>query len=142
MVWSLALEGKDDLERFKELDWGLRTWDLCGWNDCLPREIYVNNSEAYFTGGDRRFGDDWPGRIPAQLIAHILYYFSQQKDLVFDPMGGGGVTPDVCLAFNRRCWTLDMIDRPDTRPEIEPYYWDIQGDFKKDQKTPGFFNAK
>ncbi len=142
MVWSLALEGKDDLERFKELDWGLRTWDLCGWNDCLPREIYVNNSEAYFTGGDRRFGDDWPGRIPAQLIAHILYYFSQQKDLVFDPMGGGGVTPDVCLAFNRRCWTLDTIDRPDTRPEIEPYYWDIQGDFKKDQKTPGFFNAK
>jgi DNA modification methylase len=61
------------------------------------------------------------------LIAHILYYFSRQKDLVFDPMGGGGVTPDVCLAFNRRCWTLDMIDRPDARPEIEPYYWDIKG---------------
>ena len=28
MVWSLALEGKEDLERFKELGWGLRTWDL------------------------------------------------------------------------------------------------------------------
>jgi len=28
MVWSVALEGKDDLERFKELNWGLRTWDL------------------------------------------------------------------------------------------------------------------
>ncbi|MEA3385610.1 MAG: hypothetical protein U9Q89_04070 [Thermodesulfobacteriota bacterium] len=24
-VWSLALEGKEDLERFKELGWGLRT---------------------------------------------------------------------------------------------------------------------
>jgi hypothetical protein len=23
MVWSLSLEGKDDLERFKELGWGL-----------------------------------------------------------------------------------------------------------------------
>ena len=120
MVWSLALEGKDDLKRFKELNWGLRTWDLWEWNDC-----------------DKRFGDDWPGRIPAQLIAHILYYFSRQKDLVFDPMGGGGVTPDVCLAFNRRCWTLDMIDRPDTRPEIEPYYWDVKG-----SENLGVLNSK
>ena len=55
MVWSLALEDKEDLERFKELNWGLRTWDQWEWNDC-----------------DKRFGDDWPGRIPAQLIAHIL----------------------------------------------------------------------
>ena len=79
---SLALEGKDDLQRFKELDWGLRTWDLWDWNDC-----------------DRRFGDEWPGRIPAQMIAHILYLFSRQKDLVFDPMGGGGVTPySACSA--------------------------------------------
>jgi len=113
LVWSVALKGKDDLKRFKELNWGLRTWDLWDFNDC-----------------DKRFGDDWPGSIPAQLIAHILYYFSKQNDLIFDPMGGGGVTPDVCLAFGRRCWTLDMIDRPDTRPEIEPYFWDKKGEEK------------
>ena len=68
LVWSIALEGKNDLDRFKALNWGLRTWDLWNWNDC-----------------DKRFGDDWPGRIPAQMIAHILYYFSDQNDLVFDP---------------------------------------------------------
>ena len=45
LVWSIALEGKDDLDRFKALNWGLRTWDLWNWNDC-----------------DRRFGDDWPAR--------------------------------------------------------------------------------
>ncbi len=108
MVWSLALEAKEDLERFKELGWGLRTWDLWEWNDC-----------------DRRFGDDWPGRIPAQLIAHILYYFSKQTDLILDPMAGGGVTPDTCLALNRRCWAFDMTDRPETRPEIEPCTWTL-----------------
>jgi len=108
MVWSLALEGKDDLQRFKALNWGLRTWDLWNWNDC-----------------DKRFGDDWPGRIPAQMIAHILYYFSDQNDLVFDPMAGGGVVADTCLAFNRKCWSFDMDDRPDTRPEIEPMFLDI-----------------
>ncbi|MBC8433796.1 MAG: ParB N-terminal domain-containing protein [Desulfobacterales bacterium] len=106
MVWSLALEDKEDLERFKELGWGLRTWDKWEWHDC-----------------DKRFGDDWPGRIPAQLIAHILYYFSKQNNLIFDPMAGGGVTPDTCLALSRRCWAFDMQDQPETRPEIEPHTW-------------------
>ena len=108
MVWSLALEDKEDIDRFKEIGWGLRTWDQWEWNDC-----------------DKRFGDDWPGRIPAQLIAHILFYFSKPGDLILDPMAGGGVTPDTCLALNRRCWAFDMIDRPETRPEIEPHTWTI-----------------
>ena len=105
MVWSLALEGRDDQKRFRELGWGLRTWDQWNFNDC-----------------DKRFGDDWPGRIPAQLIAHILFYFSRSDDLVLDPMAGGGVTPDTCLALGRRCWSFDMMDRSN-RPEIEPHTW-------------------
>ena len=35
LVWSLALEGKDDIQRFKSLNWGLRTWDLCGGSSLL-----------------------------------------------------------------------------------------------------------
>jgi len=121
LVWSVILQEKTDQERFKDLNWGLRTWD--NW---------------YFNDVDHRFGDDWPGRIPAQMIAHILYYFSNQNDLVFDPtrpprlresnggqVAGGGVTADTCLAFNRKCWSFDMDDRPDTRPEIEPMFLDI-----------------
>jgi hypothetical protein len=61
MVWSQALKGKDDQTRFKELNWGIRTWDLWNFNDC-----------------DKRFGDVWPGRIPAQLVAHILYFFQNR----------------------------------------------------------------
>ncbi len=109
MLWSLVLEGKADKTRFKELGWGLRTWDVWNYNDCDPR-----------------FGDDWPGRIPGQMIGHILFYFSNPNDLIFDPMAGGGVTEDTCLALGRRCWSLDMEDHPDQRPEIEPYYWDIK----------------
>ena len=41
LVWSIALEGKSDLDRFKALNWGLRTWDLWNWTDCLPREIFT-----------------------------------------------------------------------------------------------------
>ena len=50
LVWALRLEGKTDQEKFKELNWGLRTWDQWNFNECLPREIHVNDSEAYFTG--------------------------------------------------------------------------------------------
>jgi DNA modification methylase len=89
------------------LNWGLRAWDLWNFNDV-----------------DQRFGDEWPGQIPAQLVGHTLYYFTQEGDLVFDPMAGGGVVPDTCLAFHRKCWSFDLADRPETRPEIEPYHWD------------------
>jgi len=75
-----------------------------------------------------------PGQIPAQLVTHSLFYFSQEGDLVFDPMAGGGVVPDTCLAFNRKCWSFDLADRPETRPEIEPHQgnpetliWPVKG---------------
>ena len=47
LVWALRLEGKTDQEKFKELGWGLRTWDQWNFNEC-----------------DERFGDDWPTRTP------------------------------------------------------------------------------
>jgi len=109
---------KKILNDLRRLGGGLRTWDQWEWNDC-----------------DKRFGDDWPGRIPAQLIAHVLFYFSKQKDLIFDPMAGGGVTPDTCLALNRRCWAFDITDRPETRPEIEPHTWTISSAKKLKSST-------
>jgi len=30
---------------------------------------------------------------------------------------------DTCLAFNRKCWSFDLADRPESRPEIEPHQW-------------------
>ena len=116
LAWALRLEGKTDQEKFKELGWGLRTWDQWNFNDC-----------------DDRFGDDWPGRIPAQLIAHTLFYFTKPGDLVLDPMAGGAVVPDTCLLFERKCQAFDLAaaqdnhskhDKQDNRPEIEHHHWD------------------
>ncbi len=66
-----------------------------------------------------------PCPIPEPDNLSSYYYFSDQGDLVLDPMAGGGVVADTCLALNRRCWSFDMDDRPDTRSEIESYFWDI-----------------
>ena len=108
LTWAIRLQGKTDQEKFKELGWGLRTWDQWNFNEC-----------------DERFGDDWPGRIPAQLIAHTLFYFTKPNDLVLDPMAGGGVVPDTCLLFERKCQAFDLAPQ-DNRPEIEYHHWDTQ----------------
>ena len=90
-----------------------------------------------------------PGRIPAQLVSHTLFYFTQEGDPVFDPMAGGGVVEDTCLAFNRKCWSFDLVDRPETRPEIEPHQWNpetllwpVEGKEKPDLVffDPPYFN--
>ena len=41
MAWALRLEGRTDRVKFKQLGWGLRTWDQWNFNDCLPREIFT-----------------------------------------------------------------------------------------------------
>jgi len=122
LAWSLRLDGQSDLDRFgkaasneeaKNLKWGPYPYDF--WN---------------FAQCDARFGDNWPGRIPAQIVAHVLYFFSEQGDLVMDPMAGGGVVPDVCLALNRKCRAFDVVPgasdkRAHQRPEIEEWHWDL-----------------
>jgi transcriptional regulator with XRE-family HTH domain len=108
LVWALRLEGKTDQEKFKEIGRGLRTWDQWNFNEC-----------------DERFGDDWPGRIPAQLVAHTLFYFTNPGDHVLDPMAGGGVVPDVCLLFERKCQSFDIATR-DNRADIHYHHWDPQ----------------
>ena len=134
VAWSIALEHRDDMERFSLLGWGLRTWDYWFYNDV-----------------DKRFGDDWPGRIPAQMIAHMLYYFTEQGELVMDPMAGGGVVPDTCLVLNRRCVSFDMDAHPDARPEIQKWFWDTDNmKWPLDRKTkpdlilfdPPYFSKK
>ena len=108
LAWALYLEGQTDQEKFRELGWGIRTWDRWGFNAC-----------------DERFGDDWPGRIPAQLVAHALYYYTEPGHLVLDLMAGGGVVSDVCLLFERKCESFDLSVR-DNRPEIRYHHWDAE----------------
>jgi ParB family transcriptional regulator, chromosome partitioning protein len=64
---------------------------------------------------DRAFGVPHAGSIPAAIIAHTLYYYTQPDGLVVDPMAGGGTTFDVCQSMGRRCLAYDI--QP-VRPEI------------------------
>ena len=48
------------------------------------------------------------GSIPAAIVAHTLYYYTQPDALVVDPMAGGGRTLDVCQSMGRRCLAYDI----------------------------------
>jgi hypothetical protein len=107
LAWSIALDGKTDVERMEALGFNVRPYDV--WNfQC-----------------DDRFGTDgYPGRIPAALVAHALFFYTEPGDLVLDPMAGGATVSDVCLAMGRRCLSYDIAPT-EGRPEI------IQADVAK-----------
>jgi hypothetical protein len=102
LAWALKLASVDDIGRFKALAITIQPYDVLHFQEC-----------------DDRFGTDaYPGRIPGQLIAHVLYWFTKPGDVVIDPMAGGGTVPDVCLALGRKCYAYDInhSDRIDIIP--------------------------
>jgi len=96
---------------------------------------------------DDRFGIEFPGRIPGQIIQNLLYYYTEEGDLVIDPMAGGGTSLDVCRHEGRRCFAFDILPARDdisyadaTKPWpteepadlvfIDPPYWcQLEGDY-------------
>lgn len=73
--------------------------------DFQPRLYNVWN----FSACDGRFGqDDYPGRIPGQIVQNVLHYYTSEGDLVLDPMAGSGTTKDVCDLMGRRCLSCDL----------------------------------
>ncbi len=94
-AWALKLQGtEDDAERMASLGIKTQPYDVWQFPACLDG-----------------FGDEYPGRIPAQLIAHVLYFYTKPGDFVIDPMLGSGTTADVCLAMDRRCYGYDIANR-------------------------------
>jgi len=68
---------------------------------------------------DDRYGTDYPGRIPGQIVLNVLYYYTDEGDLVIDPMAGGGVTIDACAEFKRRCTAFDIVPSRDDIIQVD-----------------------
>jgi len=103
-----------------------------------------------FTGCNPLFGTEYPGRIPGQIVQRVLYLYTEEGDLVVDPMAGGGTTKDVCHLMNRVCLAYDInpqrggIIKHDVRngfPEeardcdlvfLDPPYWRLEKEFYGD----------
>jgi len=101
---------------------------------------------------DDRFGIDYPGRIPGQIVEHLLYYFTEPLDVIWDLFGGGGTTVDVCKHMARRYQVFDIDpvrddiikhDLMDGLPSakapnlifLDPPYWRQKKDEYSDHET-------
>lgn len=98
--YAAALDGKSDTERLDRLDIKTQPYDVWQFPSCHDL-----------------MGDRHPGRIPGQLIAHALYFFTQPGDTVIDPMVGSGTTLDACLLMGRKCFGYDIDERHE-RPDV------------------------
>ena len=61
-----------------------------------------------FPSCDPRFGFQYPGRIPGQVVLNTLYYYTDPDNLVVDPFSGSGTTKDACDHLGRRCLAYDL----------------------------------
>lgn len=64
-----------------------------------------------FVECDKRFGHDFKGRIPGQIVQHTLYYYTEMFDIVVDPMAGSGTTIDVSKLMLRH-YKCHVCGRP------------------------------
>lgn len=109
ILWHRKLEEKPDIER------GQLFYDPD--EDEHPFELY---NLWRFSKCDERLGTKWPGNIPGQIAVNLLYYYTEQGDLVVDPMAGGGSTVDACLVMERKCRAYD-INPPDNQLSIQKH---------------------
>lgn len=94
LVWAIDLDGRKDTTKMEYLKIPVQPYDVWTFGQCHTL-----------------FGSSHPGRIPGQLVAQVLYFYTSPGDVVVDPMGGSGTTNDVALAMGRKCYSFDIDGR-------------------------------
>ena len=80
-----------------------------------------NNGAGY--GSIDKITYKHPGTFPEQLAADHIYSWSNEGDLVYDPMGGSGTVPKMAHIHNRN-WIISEISSEYceiARKRIDPY---------------------
>ena len=116
-IWQLAQSGDDRAKNaVAQLDAGTKTI-YAAYKDLRRRDRFSADFrptpyDVWSFRHDRAFGIPHAGSIPAAIIAHTLFYYTQPDALVVDPMAGGGSTLDVCESMGRRCLAYDIAAGP------------------------------
>jgi len=133
--YAAAIAEMSDAEKLKTLGIKTQPYDVWKFQSCHDL-----------------MGDNHPGRIPGELIAHVLYFFTEPGQLVIDPMAGSGTTLDACLLMDRKCRGYDIDTRheridieeknlsegwPDKTQKADLVFWDPPYFDKMDSKNIG-----
>jgi len=92
---------------------------------CLFKPIYYNHHFINILDDDNiHFG-----KFPEYYLENLLYYYTKEFDVVFDPFAGGGTTIDCCKKWMRKYYCSDM-NPIETRSDINK--WNINNGLPKD----------
>ena len=99
------------LEQAQKNAWNSKEIRLAIAGDGDPKKLSWLRCGTFwhFSRCDPRFGIDYPGRIPGQIQANLIHYFTEPDDLVVDLMAGGGSTLDAAKLLNRKCLAYDLV---------------------------------
>lgn len=61
-----------------------------------------------FKNCDKRFGFNYPGRIPGQIYINLFYFFTEKDDNILDAFCGSGTGLDVGKLMERNVIGLDL----------------------------------
>lgn len=132
---AAAITSMEDVERFERLNVRTQPYDVWQFSSCHDL-----------------MGDRHPGRIPGELVCHVLYFLTEPGDLVVDPMAGSGTTLDACLLMGRKARGYDIDHRheridvgqhnldngwPETVGKARLIFWDPPYFDKMDHGTIG-----
>ena len=68
---------------------------------------------------------DGLSNLPPEIIKNLLYYYTDERDTVFDCFGGSGLTYKVYKEMNRKCIISDLNPREDYIVK-----WNVDDGFK------------
>lgn len=123
-IWKGTFDKQPEkaIERAQAILKSIQLTDLELMEDCGYKPIVYDIWN--FNELDEKYGKPHPGNIPAGILFNVLYYWTEQGDLVIDPMAGGGVTIDVCKAMRRKCVAYDIDPkRQDIRKQNAEEPW-------------------
>jgi DNA modification methylase len=66
--------------------------------------VGTNNQLSYATHGIFRYF----GKFPPPIASHLIKTYTNENDIVWDPMCGSGTTGVECLLLNRKCVLSDI----------------------------------
>lgn len=76
----------------------------------FPESLQIYN--IWNIGTRAKTEDEYPGRLPLDVMENLLYYYTNPFDIVLDPMAGGGTTVTCCKKMSRRHMCYDFVGNP------------------------------
>jgi hypothetical protein len=77
--------------------------------DVAPHFTCMSNFWEFDEDADARYGDkNYPGYLHPRVIQHLLSFYTEPGQIVFDPFAGSGTTIEVSKEMRRRVWASDI----------------------------------